>query len=167
MFSFSIKIFLTLFFLNIIPVLYFSFKKENIIECQENGPKCNLNNGKCISSNCQCFPGFITYPEDNPIKCNYKLRSTFVAFLLEIFSCNGFGLFYIRKYFYALIKFLGWIIMYIMYQKYAKFKEKNSLVIIIISSIIFLGMLSLQVFDVCNFFRNKYLDGNEIKLIKW
>ena len=138
MFSFSIKIFLALFFLNIIPVLYFSFKKENIIECQENGPKCN-----------------------------YKLRSTFVAFLLEIFSCNGFGLFYIRKYFYSLIKFLGWIIMYIMYQKYAKFKEKNSLVIIIISSIIFLGMLSLQVFDVYNFFRNKYLDGNGINLIKW
>ena len=57
--------------------------------------------------------------------------------------------------------------MYIMYQKYAKFKEKNSLVIIIISSIIFFGMLSLQVFDVYNFFRNKYLDGNGINLIKW
>ena len=57
--------------------------------------------------------------------------------------------------------------MYIIYQKYAKFKEKNSLVIIIISSIIFLGMLSLQVFDIYSFFRNKYLDGNGINLIKW
>ena len=130
------KILLTLFFL-LLPIL-FLFKNENIKECQENGPKCNLNNGECISNICKCFPGYITYPEENQIKCNYKLRSNLIALLLEIISCNGYGFIYIRQYFIALIKFFGWLFMCFIYQKYAKFKENNSLVIIIISSIIFL-----------------------------
>ena len=158
------KILLTLFFL-ILPIL-FLFKKENIKECQENGPKCNLNNGQCISNICKCFPGYITYPEENQIKCNYKLRSKLIALLLEIISSNGYGLLYIRQYFNALIKFFGWLFMYFIYQKYAKFKENNPLVIIIISSIIFLGMLLLQVFDIYQFLKNKYLDGNNINLIR-
>ena len=162
-----IKIFLAFFIIIIFsPKLFFSLK-TNIQECQENGSKCNLNNAKCISNNCECFPGYITFPEDNQIKCNYKIRSQLIAFLLEIFFCNGFGLFYIRKYVYASIKFLGWLSMYILYRKYAKDKEKNSLVVIIISSIIFMGMLGLQIFDIYHLFRNEYKDGNNINLINW
>ena len=164
-------IFLTLFFLIIFPIICAS-NTTNIVECQEGGLKCNLNNGKCVQgkknvSECVCSRGYITYPENNEIQCNYHKESQFIAFILEFVFCCGFGLLYIKKYIHFLIKFSFCMLMYYLYQKYSEFKEKNSTFIIIISSVVFLGMLCSHLYDIYNLFNNSYLDGNKISLIHW
>ena len=158
------KIFYFLFILIILPILC----KENIIECGNGGTKCDLNNGKCINKSfCKCNKGYITYPENNEIKCNYHKKSKLIAILLEFIFCFGFGLLYIRKYIHFIIKFSCSLLMFYLYQKYSVFKEKNSRITLIIVSVVFLGMLICQIYDISCLFKNKYLDENAIPLRTW
>ena len=142
--------------------------KENIIECGKGGPKCDLNKGNCVNKNiCECHKDYITYPENNEIRCNYRKKSQLIAILLEFIFCFGFGLLYIRKYIHFLIKFSCSLLMFYLYQRYSVFKEKNSRITIIVVSFVFLGMFIWQIYDISCLFRNKYLDQNEIPLKTW
>ena len=159
--NFRIKLFLSLFFINILPTIS-QLNKTNILECQEGGIKCDLNHGKCQKNPdhnneyyCECNKGYITYPEDNEIKCNYKKKSQLIPFLLEIIFCCGFGHLYFGKYIPALIKFFGCVLMLYLYSNYSINKEKLSTVVIVITSVNFIGILLFQIYDIFNFGKNQ------------
>ncbi len=78
---------------------------------------CNHNNcpsfqGVCYDNECICSHGFATHNEFNTsntpiIYCNYKLKSKFVAFFLELFFPFGAGHLYAGNNILAMIKFIS------------------------------------------------------------
>ncbi len=76
---------------------------------------CTNNNcppfqGICYENQCRCNQGYATLI-DNPIEpviyCNYKLKSKFVAFFLELFFPFGAGHLYAENTLLAMIKFVS------------------------------------------------------------
>ena len=87
---------------------------------------CGLNsfcamdlNGTCVKYNltysqCQCKKGYITLNEDLLYQCCYKQKSSFIAFMLEVFIGFGIGHFYRGNTLLATIKLVIYIIFLIM-----------------------------------------------------
>nr|QBK93436.1 MAG: hypothetical protein LCPAC404_01400 [Pithovirus LCPAC404] len=46
---------------------------------------CN-GNGDPVNQTCLCFPGFVTFPQNNTIECNYLQKSQKTAFLLAFLT---------------------------------------------------------------------------------
>ena len=75
------------------------------------GDNCPYGSGVCKLDVCECLPGyqtFITSDNTNPIYCNYKQTSRWIPFILELFLPT-IGLFYLGRYFHAIIKLLLFI----------------------------------------------------------
>lgn len=71
-------------------------------------PICDYN-GKCIADGtCKCDNGYITWPANNPVGCNYKQKSQLVAFLLSLFlgSFSGAGEWYLNNTMMGLVQVL-------------------------------------------------------------
>jgi hypothetical protein len=95
-------------------------KEINIIENQKyflanSTDICTNNNcppfqGICFENTCHCNHGFETLIENTNepvIYCNYKLKSRFVAFFLELFFPFGAGHLYAENTLLAMIKFVS------------------------------------------------------------
>jgi hypothetical protein len=57
-------------------------------------------NGICTNEKtCKCNDGYVTYPSNHVTGCNYKQKSTLVAFLLQFFLgfISGAGYFYLGQ----------------------------------------------------------------------
>jgi len=50
-------------------------------------------------TDCVCFPGYVTYPEDNPQQCAYPVKDRTTAFLFSVLFCYlGLDQFYLGHY---------------------------------------------------------------------
>ncbi len=92
-------------------ILIISTIKESTSVCIP-GDNCPTYSGVCKIDICECLPGYQTLINDNtnPVFCNYKQYSKWYPFILELFF-PAIGLFYIRRYFHAIIKLILFIIV--------------------------------------------------------
>jgi hypothetical protein len=66
-------------------------------------------NGICITDGtCKCDDGYITWPDNNSVGCNYKQKSQLIAFLLSFFlgGISGAGEWYLNNTTTALVQLL-------------------------------------------------------------
>ena len=136
---------------------------------------CPPLRGLCSNNICVCEDGFTTinnkYIKTSGIFCNYKLKSRYIAFLLEFFFPIGAGHFYSGKTILASIK-LG-IFVLLIFAMIAllccnsKGKNKPDMITIILAIVIILCLLSLifmQIFDLIGYAAGIYVDGNGVEL---
>ena len=92
-------------------ILIISFIKASKSICIP-GDNCPTNSGFCKADICECLPGYQTLISDNTnvVFCNYKQYSKWYPFLLELFF-PSIGLFFIRRYFHAIIKLVLFVIV--------------------------------------------------------
>lgn len=59
--------------------------------------QCNYHGVCLVSGSCKCDDGYITWPKDGSVGCNYKQKSQLIAFLLSFLlgPISGAGLWYI------------------------------------------------------------------------
>ena len=84
------------------------FLANSTESCTNNN--CPPFQGICYENTCHCNQGFETLIENNNapiIYCNYKLKSKFVAFFLELFFPFGAGHLYAENTLLAMIKFVS------------------------------------------------------------
>lgn len=71
------------------------------------------NKGVCWSNgNCKCDEGYITWPSDNTVGCNYKQKSQLISFLLSFFlgEVSGAGEWYLGNTDMALAQLLVFVV---------------------------------------------------------
>jgi hypothetical protein len=153
--------------------------KATTVQCQ--GPKiiqiCSIAGGKCMGkytgTMCVCFQGYATYPDGNPIKCNYAKPSQEQAFFYELALPIGGGHFYSGRMSNAITKcifFTIGIILVILIRLLSKEDEEFSVSLINISALSFIFLIIMmvwQIIDLYYFMLNYYLDGNNIYMLPW
>lgn len=156
----------------------FSYVVKNI-ECDDNN--CSLNNGVCIDFNtCSCKKGYvhnydnnkkfnetIQNSNDSNIRfCEYKMKSTITAFILELIIPLGIGHFYSGNYLMAVFKFLLTICICLLCSLALVNKEDSKIrifitIIIIVST---LGFFAWHIYDLYSYITNKYTDYNDFPM---
>ncbi len=163
-----------------IIIICHSFSSQNYKTCND-GTLCDLAHGECIQYDdsdkkktiCKCHKGYDTNSKISEVHCNYKQKSQFKAFLLELIFCFGAGHFYLHKYKKAISKLVMFIILSICFKSFninTKSKKLNKLeikIIFIIVGIFYIGVFLWHIIDLAFLGKNKYKDGNNIPLSKW
>ena len=137
------------YFLFIILIISVINQSSNI--CIRGG-NCPINSGFCNLDICECFPGYQTLITQNinPIFCNYKQYSKWLAFFLELFF-PSIGLFYLRRFVHGFIKLILFIIPLILGANKAS----------VISLLLF---TCIYIMDLVGIFLKIYEDGNGVPL---
>ena len=176
----KIKILLIFYLISLIHIIICQDPSQYNDECNENN--CDFNHANCTEYDdeegkghffCNCNSGYVSYPKDNVIQCNYKKKYQLKAFLLELFLCYGAGHFYIHNYKMAIPKLVVFAFFYCLFialRVITKAKEENktaNLIICIGAGVTFILLLTWQIVDLIFFGLNKYKDENEIELLEW
>jgi hypothetical protein len=138
---------------------------------------CVYGNGLCIKNGtesiCICSEFYDSYPINQTLKCNYKRKKQYVAFLLETLVTYGAGHFYTGNYQLAVPKLFFWVISYCLFiflRVVTKSNEESNttaLIISLLACLFLTGMLGWQLTDVIIYGMNLYMDGNGIGLLPW
>jgi len=102
---------------------------SNPFKAQSNFPKINHQNmiyticgsflcldlgGNCIEiDKCNCIPGFINNDDNSIFKCSYPQYDAKIAFFFEFFIGFGSGHFYVKRYFFGILKFGVYFFLYL------------------------------------------------------
>lgn len=104
----------------------------NTFKCEVPAEDCN-NHGACNKegTDCICDDGYLTFPDSDAEKCNYKQKKQWIAFTLEfIFGIFAGGSWYLERTDYGLIKisvlWLAPCFLFIVYLMYACFCAKDT-----------------------------------------
>ena len=126
-------------------------------------------------SECQCKPGFTTSEEDSLYQCCYKQKSSFTAFMLEVFIGFGAGHFYVGNYWLGGVKLVIYLILFIstiiICTNRLRFKREeveNSFLLRIFRTVCFLlcgcTYVGWQMIDSVLFSLGGYTDSNKMEL---
>ncbi len=162
------KYFHNILFLIIITL---SIIKTSYSICNQNN--CPPNRGYCRGNECICEPNFITlnnaYVKNNGVYCNYKVKSRYMAFLLEFFFPFGIGHFYSGNTVLAIIKLALFIFLLTMCCSVlccvvGKVLSACSAIICILVLLSIIGLVFMEVFDLISYGLGFYYDGNGVKM---
>ena len=155
----------------VILLVTFSLVKISLSAC--NIENCPPSRGLCNANTCVCEENYQTvnneYVHNNGIFCNYKLKSRFVAFLLEFFFPFGVGHFYSGKTYFAAIKIGLFVLMIsmcctILCCVNVKAVNGCSFFISLVLVLCIIGILAMQIFDLIGYALGIYKDGNGVEL---
>ena len=155
----------------VILLVTFSLIKISLSAC--NIENCPPSRGLCNANVCVCEENFQTvnneYVHNNGIFCNYKLKSRFVAFLLEFFFPFGVGHFYSGKTYFAVIKIGLFVVMICMCCSMiccgnAKVAKGCQFIIALLIVLCVIGILGMQIFDLIGYALGIYKDGNGVEM---
>ena len=152
-------------------LITFSLIKTSLSVC--NLENCPPSRGLCNGNICVCEENFQTvnnkYVHNNGIFCNYKLKSRFVAFLLEFFFPFGVGHFYAGKTYFAVTKIGLFVLMIsmcctILCCVNVKAINGCSFFISLVLVLCIIGILVMQIFDLIGYALGIYNDGNGVEM---
>lgn len=147
--------------------------------CGTSGFCASPTNATCVEVNdtfeCQCAKGFTTSEEDSLYQCCYKQKSSFTAFLLEVFIGFGAGHFYVGNYVMGGIKmgiylvlFISTIIICTNRLRFKREEVENSFLLRIFRTVCFLlcgcTYVGWQMIDSVLFSLGGYTDSNNMEL---
>jgi hypothetical protein len=150
---------------------------ENIL-CSKHG-MCFVNltdyyllNSAQKNSICVCNDGYTDDPNNNTVKCCYKMRSKLKAFVLEMFLDFGSFHFYLGNYYMGFIKFsccislccLFCFSLFVYFFRQVKEKNKKVEVSTIIIFVSFSVFIAWKLVDLIMIGTNFIKDGNGIEL---
>ena len=155
----------------LIKSITFSLIKSTYSAC--NSLNCPPLRGICSNNICVCEENYKTV-DNNAIKsngvfCNYKLKSRFVAFLLEFIFPFGVGHFYSGKIILACIK-LGLFVLLIsmccsvLICVSGKAVNACSVIICLIVVLSIISIIVMEIFDLVSYGLGIYNDGNGIEM---
>jgi hypothetical protein len=133
---------------------------------------CNADNcaspNMCINgSTCKCAHGFAHTHVDGGKLCTYPQKRQLLAFFLELLFASGVGHLYAGRLVYGIIKMCFILIIPAVLLFWAFYsKEKNSIILIILSTLCFL-VLTWHLVDLVMLGMNKYNDGEGVPLLQW
>jgi len=174
------------------PIFNFFLQQDTSDKSQPYNPSNFFSYGKCDETNCQapygkctnadvctCNLGYANYKTgkdtNGQVKnCLYELKSQYIAFILEFLFFFGAGLFYLERYFLALLKlfyvifviFYDFVLKKIFLRKYSEFKKRD-IIWIGIALLLYSGLVIWQITDLTLLSMNKYLDGNQMPVLSW
>lgn len=146
---------------------------------------CPMTNGICIDfTTCSCNKGFVnrnvnnnTFSKeinnDSDISdnkafhfCNYKMKSSITAFILELIIPLGIGHFYSGNYLKAVFKFLLTICICLLCSLTIVNKDNFNLkllftIMILVSTF---GFFAWHIYDLYCYITNKYTDSNDFPM---
>ena len=146
------------------------------IDCSDES-KCERKNANCNSdyTKCTCYKGYTTNKGTNKL-CGYEQKRQLTAFLLELFVGFGAGHFYRGVYLFASLKLAAFIFgIYIicLFPLTAKCVSDCcdcDCLVILVSIFFYLcacGLAFWFIYDLVQFGKNKYNDGNGYELFSW
>ena len=170
---------------SLIFIILISFLIHNIYtyddfyEIDECTSETCLYPSLCISNTiCKCKQGFYNTNTDSisdfEKKCNYKMKSRYSPFWLEIITNLGIGHMIIGNYSFGVLK-LFYIIFTFGFFYYVCMSDANSkknlgdcfhVFLSILNFIFCLGLFAWWIFDGIFFGFNKYKDSNGVELLK-
>ena len=149
-------------------VIFFSFLIFSFQDC------INCNHGKCIDNEiCECNEKYSNYPHGAKIKCSYKKKLQWIAFLLEAIPSFGIGHLYVKNYGFGIGKLIFWLITWLLlilmryYSVQREWKDEMALKFGLLSSIFTTVLIIWYITDLVLFGLNRYTDGNNIDLYPW
>ena len=154
-----------------ILLITFTLIKTSLSVC--NTDNCPPLRGLCNGNMCVCEENYQTvnnkYVHNNGIYCNYKLKSKFVAFLLEFFFPFGVGHFYSGKTYFAFIKIGLFVLMIsmcctVLCCSNVKGLNGCQFIVCLILVLCIIGILVLQIFDLIGYALGIYNDGNGVEM---
>ena len=171
-YNFSIFIFLIFVLIHIINS-YDNFYEVNLCSA-ENCPYPSL----CISNTiCKCKEGYyntnLDLNDDYKNKCNYKMKSSYSPFWVEIITNIGIGHMIIGNYYLGSLK-LFYIFFTIGFFYYVCMSDANSrknlgdcfhVFLSVLNLVFCLGLLTWWIVDAIFFGFNKYKDSNGVELL--
>ena len=130
--------------------------------------------GDCIDNQiCECKDKYSTYPHDSDIKCSYKKKKQWIAFLLEAIPSYGVGHLYLKIYGFGIAKLIIWLItssLIILMRYYTiqrEWKDEIALKFGLLSCIFTSTSIIWYITDLVLLGLNRYTDGNNIDLEPW
>lgn len=136
-------------------------------ECSPNNCK---ETGKCTNSDCVCNDGYAQDPKNpkpksSDMRCNYKLKSQALYFIIEMFTWIGIGHIYAGRLLYGLVKLVVVLLIITIDCFLRKFfsrdrGSKSSNILFWMVYLFYFFILFWQVFDLVMIALNKNLDGN-------
>jgi len=152
------------------------WNRERLKECDKT--TCDPKYGTCETKEiCLCKKGFASAPKlSKGIACAYKQKKQLTAFFLELFVI-GAGHFYrgvilvgVFKLFFIIFfpcSFLFLVFLGIIVE--SDIKSQNCFLIssIVVSFIYVSVIIAWYLYDVINFAKNDYFDGNGVPLEAW
>ena len=154
----------------IISIILSIIKSSYSICNQQN---CPSNRGYCRGNECICDQNYITinnaYIQNKGVNCNYRVKSRYIAFLLEFFFPFGIGHFYSGNTFLAIIKLALFIFLISMCCSVlccvvGKVLSACSAIICILVLLSIIGLVFMEVFDLVSYGLGLYPDGNGVKM---
>ena len=152
-----------------IDINFYKYQKIKLfsnpeIKCSED--KCPSSRGKCISDTvCECKAGrvdIVSLSEISETICHYSQKRMLIALVLESLFLFGFGHLYTSRIVIGLLKLLFGL--YGLYCYY-KLTSKNESKLNCIHYTCYVGMfLCAHAYDIMNFWKYQYTDGNGIEL---
>jgi hypothetical protein len=116
---------------------------------------------------CKCAHGLAHVHIDDGKLCTYRQKRQLLAFFLELLFASGIGHIYAGRLLYGLLKMLFVLIVPAVLLIWAFCsKEKNSVILIILSTLCFL-ILTWHLVDLVMLGMNKYNDGEGVPLVEW
>ena len=170
------KHFINIFYPNrLFLFILISFCSIKIVNSACDALNCPPLRGLCSNNICVCEEGFATVNtkqiKNNGIFCNYKLKSWYVAFILELFFPFGVGHFYSGKTVLAGVKlgiFVGLIISFLILlcvnSKYKLATNTISLIFTILVLLCLLSLILMEIFDLIAYVTGIYSDGNGVPM---
>ena len=140
-----------------------------------NASNCPPLRGLCSDNICVCEEGFTTINnkriKNNGIFCNYRLKSRYIAFILEFFFPFGAGHFYSGKTILASIKLGLFVLLVISFFVILCCRSKNrnesnisSVIFTIVIILCLLSIVLMEIFDLIGYAAGIYVDGNGVEL---
>jgi hypothetical protein len=131
---------------------------------------CPPTRGSCVENKCICFEGYTTLPEPFQPRCNYKQKSRFIAFFLELFFPVGAGHLYAGRIVSALIKLFSFMMIVCSFCCnlcfiFLSLEQKFLICPSIIFILALVTWIILEGIDLVCFGMGIYKDGNGIELI--
>ena len=155
-----------------ISLIILSLIKTTISVC--NTSNCPPSRGDCISGQCKCKNNYATidnsFIKSNGISCNYRLKSSLMALLLELFFPFGVGHLYSGKTLLAIIKFLLFLFLLSIFCSLlccviGKVVNACTTIIFVIVILSLIGLVFMEVFDIISYLLGFYRDGNGVNMM--
>lgn len=109
--------------------LYFIFvyaSQSKVLRCQNY--ICESEKAHCtgfLNATCLCNKEYATFPQDQPLMCNYTRKLQLKALLLELFLSFGAGFYYLERYERAIPKSIICLVCLLMFILFRVFNKND------------------------------------------